>query len=473
MPSIELPAQVDENNVKEFVKDKVWPLFEDERHKLARIAEWASGNQPEYLVPAKTSTEKRALLKLAKSPWAALVVETFTRALYVDGFRTRGGTDNVQGPWQTWVANGFHDRWQPAIHRSAVTYGYCFARALKGNAPDGANQAQLRGLSPSKCFPLYEDPANDIWAKYALEIVGDGTTVRFYDDSRYFDIPMPRSGEFPKDGKVQVFDHGTGEVPIVRYRNSMDLDGRIRGEIERLIPVASRLDKTLFDRLLTQHFASWKVRWATGLDTSQAEDPDAFLDQLAQDSVLAATSKDAKFGTLDASALDGFIRAYESDLATLEATAQLPPNWSGGVSNVGPEGLSSARANTKNKLYEMQLSLGSSHNQLLRLAAHIEGDEAAAADFHASVTWQDTEIRSLGQLTDAMSKLHLSLGVPAKALWRKITTEEEAQIWESYFDSEDESDLESKYWAINTNQPTPDGEGASAPQPNAEPTQTT
>lgn len=471
MASIELPDEITESNVREFVKDKVWPLFETERQKLARIAEWASGNQPEYLIPKKTSPEKRALLKLAKSPWAALVVDTFTRALYVDGFRTKGGTDNVPGPWRTWVANGFHDRWQTAIHRATVTFGYCYGRALLGEAPDGGGQAVLRGLSPSRCFAMYEDQATDLWPRFALEVLGDGTKVRVYDESKYFDIPMPQAGSFPKDMPIVAGEHNTGVVPIVRYLNSMELDGRIRGEIEKLIPVASRLDKTLFDRLLAQHFNSWKIRYATGLDSAQAEDPDAFLDQLEHDTVLAATSKDAKFGTLDATALDGFISAYQSDLSTLEATAQLPPNWSGGVSNVGPEGLSSARANTANKLFDMQNSLGSSHNQLLRLAAHIEGDEAAAQDFHASVTWRDTEVRSLGQLIDAWGKAHALMGVPARALWTKITSQEEASQWEGYFMSEEEPNPELKYWGMK--QPAPEGEGANAPQPNAEPTQTT
>lgn len=466
MTAIELPSSISAGNVKEFVHDVVWPKFEDVRDSLDHITTWAEGCQPDYLVPPRTSREKRALLKLAKTPWLSLVVESFTQSLYVDGYRTQGQTDNVPGPWQTWNANNFHARQIP-IHRAALTYGWAFARALMGQAMDGSPQAVLRGLSPKRCIALYEDPVADDWPKYALEYLQDGYTVRFYDDMKYYDIPMPTRGEFPTKEPVTVTEHGTGVVPIVRYLNSMELDGKTRGEVERLIPVASRLDKTLYDRMLVQHFNSWRVRWATGLDSAEsADDPQAFLTELSQSDTLVTASEAAKFGTLDATPMADFIAAYGSDLSTLEATAQLPPNWSGGVANVGPEALSLVRANTANKILEREVSFGSSHNQLLRLSAHLEGDAAAAADFHAAVTWADMDVRSLGQLIDAWGKAHVMLGVPAKALWRKITSQEEAAQWGDEFQETGEMAEELKYWGIK--QDVPEGEGANAPQPNSQ-----
>jgi hypothetical protein len=82
-------------------------------------------------------------------------------------------------------------------------------------------------------------------------------------------------------------------------------------------------------------------------------------------------------------------------------------------------------------LFERKVNFGASHNQLLRLAAHIEGDESAAQDFEASVTWADTEIRSLSQVVDAWGKAAQMLGVPKWATWRKIpgVTDDEARMW--------------------------------------------
>jgi len=115
---------------------------------------------------------------------------------------------------------------------------------------------------------------------------------------------------------TQVF-HGTGVVPIVRYLNTMDLDGRVLGEVEKLVPIASRIDKTLFDRLLTQHYNSFKIITATGLDelTADASDEDAAAaeQELSQNRrVLATGNPDASFGVIPETDLSPFVSAFES-----------------------------------------------------------------------------------------------------------------------------------------------------------------
>jgi hypothetical protein len=473
--AIELPASIDNaSDAKQFLGDVVWNAFETERRKLASLAEWSSSRfKPEYLIPPRSSREKRALQQLSKVPWLGLVVETFTQALLVDGYRKQGSPDNVKAPWETWNANRMHAR-QMGIHRAALRYGYAFASALPGEEEDV--RAVLRGLSPTRCFALYDDPVNDDYPRYAIEWLPSLGTVRLYNEDTYFGIPMSEPGKFPNDQPVEITDHGVGVVPIVRYLNMQDLDGYVKGEVEDLIPVASCLDKTKYDRLLAQHFNSWRVRWATGLDNTSSpngdgEDPDdrQFLAELAHSDTLVATDPNAKFGTLDPTPLADMITAYVRDLCDLEDNAQLPPNWSGGISAVTPDALAELRGNTRNKIEARQVTFGDGHNQLLRLAAQIQGDDDTANDFSSSVTWVDSEVRSLSQAVDAWGKAHLLLGAPARALWRKIVPESEAENWEAYFESKDPMDQELLYWGQNT--PVPQGEGANAPQPNAEPTQ--
>jgi hypothetical protein len=57
---------------------------------------------------------------------------------------------------------------------------------------------------------------------------------------------------------------------------------------------------------------------------------------------------------------------------------------------------------------------------MLRLAAAVAGDAAAAADFDARTSWQDVEVRSLAQAADAYGKIAQQLGVPKQFLWRFI-----------------------------------------------------
>lgn len=433
--SIEIPATIAAGDVREYVADVFYPHFIDKKGDYDHIKKWASGEQPDYLLDVDASSEKRALLKLSKTPWLGLVVDSFAQCLYVDGYRSEGSKENIPGVWQTWNANQMQAR-QVAIHRAALTFGHAYASAVSGTALDGSDQAVLRGWSPRRCLALYEDSVSDDWAKYALVLLQDGKTIRFFDDQFWYDIPMPAAGDFPDDEPMTQVYHGTGVVPIVRYLNTMDLDGRCVGEVEKLVPIASRIDKTLFDRLLTQHYNSFKIITATGLDELAADATDEEAAQVEQElsqnrRVLATGNPDASFGVIPETALSPFVSAFESDISTLESVAQLPPSWSSRLVNLSADALAAARAATTQKIFERKVNFGASHNQLLRLSAHIEGDKEAAGDFEACVTWADTEIRSLSQVVDAWGKAAQMLGVPRWATWRKIpgVTDDEARMW--------------------------------------------
>lgn len=433
--SIELPSRLVASDVREYVADVIYPEFLRVKPGFDNIKRWASGEQPDYLLDPDATSEKRALLKLAKTPWLGLVVDTFTQALYVDGYRFDGSKENLPGPWRTWVANHMPAR-QVSFHRAALTYGHSYATVLSGTALDGSDQAVIRGWSPRRILALYEDSVSDDWPKYAMVLLQDGKTIRFFDDQYFYDVPMPASGDFPEDMPVVQSYHGTGVVPVVRWLNIQDLDGKVVGEVERLMPLASRIDKTLFDRLLAQHYSSFKIITATGLDELAADASDEEAAQVEQElsqnrRVLATGNPDARFGVIPETDLSPIISAFESDIATLESVAQLPPSWSSRLVNLSADALAAARATTTQKIYERQQNFGSAHNQLMRLAAHIEGDEESARNFEATVTWADTEVRSLSQVVDAWGKAAVSLGVPRWATWTRIpgVTEDEARLW--------------------------------------------
>src|SRR5690606_19062510 len=113
---------------------------------------------------------------------------------------------------------------------------------------------------------------------------------------------------------IDFREHNMGFTPVVRYANMLDLDGRLDGEVEPFIPLAKRIDKTVFDRLMTQHFNSWRVRTVAGMAEPDSEE-DAVRKKLKlrQDDILVAEDPDTKFGSLPETPLDGFIRAAETD----------------------------------------------------------------------------------------------------------------------------------------------------------------
>lgn len=451
---LDLPDSVSDGDVRKLIEDKLWPEFVRRREKLDKIADWARGNQPDYLIQ-NANAEKRALLKLAKTPWLGLVVTHFTQALFVDGYRAEGAKENSVGPWETWCANNMQAR-QVAIHRAALTYGYAFARVLPGEGLGGRSQAEIRGVSPRRLLAIYEDQVNDEYPQFALELANNGKYVRLYTDEFYYELKMPSPGQFPPEQNIKKVRHGVGVCPFVRYVNMMDLDGFTMGEVEYLVPVASKIDKTDYDRLLAQHYNSWKVKVATGIDDLDSdatqEEADRAKFKLAHDDILMHGNPEAKFTTLPETSLDGFLGAHTQDVEILANNAQVPV-WvlNGQLSNLSGDALTAATKGTIQKLYERQVTFGSAHNQLLRLAAHVEGDEAGARDFKASVSWQDTSVRSLAQAVDAYGKAATMLGMPKEFLWGLIPgiTKSDVEAMRKNFNDEDDITQMLLWWTPN------------------------
>jgi hypothetical protein len=419
--------------LQKYLNDVVHPAFDAERHRLRKLESWANGKQPEVR-PLKRNTERQVLQKMARTPWIPLMLSTFAQQMIVDGYRSPGQKENARA-WETWEFNDMRSQ-QLSINRTAMWAGYTYLRVTDGIGPDNERMAVMRGVAPTRLFALYADPFGDEYPEYALEKRFDGTWRWWFNGEGYHVLAWDGS----KFKIVETKDHSIGVNPFVRYVNQIDLEGRTWGEVEPIIDLAARIDKTSFDRLLVQHFNSFKVRWATGLEQAETEEEVAQDKiRIANEDILIASDVQAKFGTLDETSMTGFIDAYKADLEAFAAVTQLPPNLLGQVINVAADALEGARRQTYQKLFEKQTVWGSRHAQSLRLAAHIEGREEEANDFSARIHWQDVEVRSLSQFADAWGKIVDQLGVPKWAAWHKIpgVDQNEVREWEENWDNSD------------------------------------
>jgi len=410
-------------DVVELVTDHLVPAFEAERARLAVIDVWYRWQHEDVRTPNAATQELKALVELAKTPWLSLVVTNVAQAMRVDGYRTPESRDDSRS-WRLWQANGLGRR-QGAVHRAMLAYGCSYATAAPGvDDLTGNPMAVLRGVSPRKMLAFYTDPAEDDWPVYALRSTGPGQWWLTDAEATYVLRPGPDLSPGVL-GRLTVTDtrpHTAGVCPVVRFTNMLDLDGRTDGEIEPVIPLAKRINKTTYDRLMIQHFNSWKVRTVAGMAEPDGDEAATRAKlKLRHDDLLVAEDPDTKFGTLPETPLDGMIRAYETDIKTLAASTQTPVHaLTGDMINLSAEALAAARAELDAKVAERRLSAGESWAQLLRLGAHIDGDREAAADVMAEVTWADTSVRSLATAADALGKMATMLGVPPAALWSRI-----------------------------------------------------
>lgn len=408
----------------EAVKGRLWPLLKGERERVKRIDRWMRWDHDQPHQPRHSTREYKDLSARAQAPWGRRVVSAVTDQLYVEGYRPSKTTDNSP-PWEWWQGNGLDAR-QIAIHESAVGYGIAYGVVLPGKSWLGDAMPVIRGLDPSQMIAVYDDPAWDDWPVYALRAeamkVGDRMAwkLRLYDDSLVHHLVMSSSEDSIKH--VRIEEHDVGVCPVVRFTNHLDLRGRADGDVEPIIPVLGRIDQTVFDRLVVQRFASWKVRTIAGMAKPELpEDAAAERLRLKVEDLLVAEDPDTKFGTLDETSLSGFIEAHDADVRALAALSQSPAHeLVGTMANLSAEALAAAEASLTRRVTRVKHPLGEAWEQTLRLSGKIMGDETAARDFASEMHWRDMESRSLAQAADALGKLATMLGVPVELLWEKI-----------------------------------------------------
>lgn len=425
-------------DVVALVGDQLIGAFDTERRRLNEIDLWYRHNQPDIFLPRRHTQEMARLAELAKTPWLGLVVAVLSQAAFIDGFKAPESSANVDASWRTWLGNHLDSR-QIAINRATFAFGYSFATVLPGRAPDGSNMARIRGWSPRDMQGFYaeDDLAEADFPMYLLRVSEQPNGERLiwlYDEANRYTLTSEGGLKL-----ITVDAHKAGVCPGVRFANQLDLEGRADGEVEPFIPVAGRLNKTDFDRLLAQHFQSMQVRYITGMalpenDEDAAAEANRKKMQLRHDDILIAEDPEARIGVLPPTPLDGLISARKADVETLAAVSQTPTNaLTGDMVNLSAEALQSIRAQFDQKLGERKISLGRSYAQALRLAARLEGNLDVANDVSARVTWQDTSTRSLAQAVDAYGKAVTMLNVPAEALWSKIpgVTQDDVREWQT------------------------------------------
>jgi len=445
------------------VMDKLIPGLKNEQQRLNRIDRWYRWTHEDVRLPRLATKEHRELARLSKTSWLGLVVASTAQCLFVDGYRSmldpvgdpaeinaqlnRKPDDPIppvkdkpvapEGPWRIWLANQM-DKRQSAIHRAAIAYGYSYATVLPGEDFTGEKMPVIRGVSPRKMLAFYDDPAFDDWPEYAIECIDSGKgqeRYRIYDEDtvRTVTIKTRISDDGTPNFTLDKTEHHEANVcPVIRYYPDLDLDGRTPGEVEPNIALAARINKTAYDRMLTQHFNSWKIRYIAGMQEPDSEES-AARDKmkLEQSMFLIAADPDTKFGSLPETGLTGFIEAHENDIQALAAVTHTPTHeLTGQMVNLSAEALAAARAGQTQKTDGYKHNIGGSHAQTLRLASFLDGDDKHAKDITGRVTWQDTSIRSIAQAVDALGKAAIMLHVPDEALWGRIPGVEKSDVAE-------------------------------------------
>lgn len=454
-------------------------LRADREHRLLKIDRYERGEQDPPYTPDSADAEFKLLADRAVTNVIPFLLNTPTQMMKADQFRRgntsldapetlvdSGATDAVQPEWDCWQKSRGDGR-QASIYRGALKFGHAFVL----NYTDAKKGAIFKGLSALRTVALYVDPANDDDPYAALTITRWPThndeesatgLATLWDDTYEYPVTFT---SFNDETSVRVGRgrrHGASICPITRFAAAIDLEGRTLGIVEPMFILQDRINQTVFDLLIVQSYASFKVKTITGmappiklrpvdidgngLDPNlNPEDPriDGWVPllnakgqpvpdevNLNAKRIFMAEDEDTKFGTLDETPLDGFIKAIELAFRHMAALSQTPPHHIlGEIANLSADALKAAELSLSRKVQEFKTSFGEAWERVFRVAAEM-GEFPGADDYAGELLWRDVDLSSLAQTADALLKLR-EIGVPDEGLWARIpnVTANEQATW--------------------------------------------
>lgn len=429
-----------ERDAQDALRSLLLPAWGKELPAMNRIDRWWRWN-PRPIRLKQATQEHRMLRDMGQTPWLHLVVTTLAQTLYLEGVDIKGADNQKRESafWTPWERSRMGRR-QIALHQSALAYGTAYTAVRAVDAPEGGVEAHIDCYSPREAIALYDDPASDTYPQLFLRVRRIGPTRESFElwDAWNVWLWTREEGAYSfvsSTPHLATDPHGNPVCPVVRYTNQQDLEGRTPGEVEPFIPLAGRLNKDNYDKLLAQHYNSWKVRTATGLDMGELTDQQRAEKkiQMGQDDMLAG-GEGVSFGTLSETDLGNLVESKQSDVEELAAVSQTPTTAFGKMVNVGDAGIEESRAGFYAKRNERRASFGVSHLDTLRLCAAIENRPEDASCFDMTPMWKDTDTRTMSQAVDALGKAAQMLGVPQQELWDMIpgVTKTMADSWRDY-----------------------------------------
>lgn len=408
--------------------DRLWKELAERRRYADLMRQYYSGDHPLPMIQEKARPGFQRLLRQARSNYVGLVVDATAERLQVDGFRL--GEPNVGDPelWRIWQANSM-DADSDLQLTEAVKVGRSFA--LVAPNPDDPATPLITAEDATQAIVAYEagsrrrrraglktfvdDWTGDIW----LTLFVDGLIFKYQ-------APQPKTGAVggpkwtPREvaGEKWPAANPLDVVPLVEIPNRPDLLGEAHSEIEDVLDIQDRINKTLIDRMMAQEFSAFRQRWMTGYevptdDSGQPIEPF----KAAVDRLWVIEDEGVKVGEFSATDLRPYLDSIEADVQHMAARTRTPAQYLlGKLSNVNGETLKATESGLVAKIRQRQRPLGEGEEDVARLALRAAGDTRDLSKLE--VIWHNPEFRTEGELVDALVKMS-TLGVPREALWER------------------------------------------------------
>jgi hypothetical protein len=370
------------------------------------------GDHPLPWLAAQARDEFRRILRMTRSNYMGLVVDTTAERLQIEGFRLPGQENADPEMWRLFQANhldGDSDKGMLEALIGGTSYTL--------TQPNGTETPDIFIEHASQAVVAYEPGSNRRKRAAGLKLWVDDWTGRlnatlFLPGWVYkFDAAVPKGEVRPESllwsrrevaGESWPVRNSLGVVPLVELPNNPRLLTGGVSELADVIDVQDRINKTLADRLVTQDFGAFPQKWASGYpDEDDAGNPTDPID-IGRDRIVTTDVAETKFGQWDAAPLDPYSAAKREDVKDIASRTRTPAQYLlGEMSNVNGETLKASESGLVAKVRQRQRSFAEGFEETMRLAFLAAGREVPAS---IETIWRNPEFRTEGETTDAAIK---------------------------------------------------------------------
>lgn len=387
---------------------------------VERMNRYYEGDHPLPIVREKLRQDFLRLLQMSKSNFCEIVVDAVEERLNVEGFRSGGEEPRADvRAWEIWQANNLDEESQIA-HSEALITGMTNVTVWKSK---GDTVPKIAVEDPLETIVEYH-PGDRTRRAAGLKRWKDDWTGQMMADVWLEDAihsyAQKDIGEWKPATDDNANHHPLGVVLMVPLVNRPRTRKWARSELEVAISSQDRINKILFDRMLTSELASFRQRWVTGMDIPIDEETKQPVQpfKAAVSELWMSENPEAKFGSFDVSPLEPYIKSIEQDVLHIAVQTRTPRHYliEQGQSPSG-DAIKSAETGLVAKARRKMRHFGGSWEEVMRLARRFDGDQAAV---DAEVVWADPEYRSEGEIVDAAVKKVSGLKVPVRQAWEDV-----------------------------------------------------
>lgn len=421
-------AAEDELLAAEAWRDRLKKKLEDERNPVTDLWEhYFDGDHPLPKPPDRMGENFgeavrafRTLSRLGVTNYVRLIPKAPASRLRVNGFRFDDGAADNDDVWKMWQRN-FLDADARPTQLSALTVGNAFGMVWP---VDG--QAEITLEHSSQAIVAYVPGTRRKRAaglKCWVEDDGSARYVLYLPDQVW---KWSRKGEHgplepwqPSTDDTWPIKNPVGAVPLVEFRTDPGLRPALYGGgtslIEPVRSIQDRINKGVFDRLVTAEFQAFRQRWAVGWQPKDANE----AMKASMSGLWTFEDTEVKLGEFSQADFQGFIASHEQDVRAMGAITQTPLYSLGQLVNPpSADALQALQSGLVANTKDYRDSFTETWEELIRLALRVEKNPRAD-DFASAVLWEDIEHITWAEKSDALTKL-ASLGVPREELWARI-----------------------------------------------------